>query len=176
MHFPPLQERFFGQLVVAETRPGGPRKPVAWRRIVGGVTREEDLAMSSRPLLRSVDAVTVPVPDLDAGLAFYRDVLGHPLLWRQDRLGQAGLELATPGTELVLTTRAPYAPSWLVASADDAATAVVAAGGRRVAGPSDIPVGRLAVVADVFGNELVLVDLSKGHYVTDDHGTVTGVE
>jgi len=132
--------------------------------------------MSELPLLRSVDAVTVPVPDLDTGLAFYGERLGHPLLWRNDELGQAGLGLGTQGTELVLTTRGPYAPSWLVASVDDAATAVVEAGGRRVTGPSDIPVGRLAVVEDIFGNQLVLVDLSKGLYVTDERGRVTGVE
>jgi predicted enzyme related to lactoylglutathione lyase len=132
--------------------------------------------MSDPPLLRSVDAVTVPVPDLDSGLAFYRDRLGHPLLWRHDELGQAGLGLATQGTELVLTTRAPYAPSWLVSSADDAVKAVVEAGGRRVSGPSDIPVGRLAIVEDVFGNQLVMLDLSKGHYVTDQLGRVTGVK
>ena len=131
--------------------------------------------MRVSPLLSGVDAVTVPVPDLDAGLAFYRDRLGHPLLWRHYELGQAGLGLVTDGTELVLSTRAPYAPAWLVSSADAAATEVVAAGGRRVAGPSDIPVGRLAVVADVFGNELVLVDLSTGRYATDRHGNVTGV-
>lgn len=135
----------------------------------------EDDDMTSPPLLQSVDAVTVPVPDLDAGLAFYRDGLGHRLLWRHDRLGQAGLALATEDTELVLTTRAPYAPSWLVSSADDAATAIVAAGGRRAAVPSDIPVGRLAVVTDPFGNELVLVDLSKGRYLVDDSGDVIGV-
>jgi len=131
--------------------------------------------MRNAPLLSAVDAVTVPVPDLDTGLAFYRDRLGHPLLWRNDELGQAGLGLATPGTELVLSTRHPYAPTWLVSSTDEAATAVVAAGGRLVAAPSDIPVGRLAVVADVFGNELVLVDLSTGRYATDRHGNVTGV-
>ena len=132
--------------------------------------------MSAAPLLSGIDAVTVPVPDLDAGIAFYRERLGHPLLWRNDELGQAGLGLAAPGTEIVLSTRHPYAPTWLVASADEAATAMVAAGGRLVAGPSDIPVGRLTVVTDVFGNELVLVDLSKGRYVTDDDGTVRGVD
>jgi predicted enzyme related to lactoylglutathione lyase len=132
--------------------------------------------MTGAPLLSAVDAVTVPVPDLDAGLAFYRDRLGHRLLWRHDGLGQAGLALGGPGTELVLTTRLPYAPTWLVASADDAAHAVVAAGGRLVSGPSDIPVGRLVVVADPFGNELVLVDLSKGRYATDADRGVTGVD
>ena len=131
--------------------------------------------MSEFPLLSAVDSVTLPVPDLDTGLAFYRDRLGHPLLWCNDELGQAGLGLATPGTELVLSTRHPYAPTWLVASADEAASAVVTAGGRLVADPSDITVGRLAVVADVFGNVLVLVDLSKGRYTTDPDRGVTGV-
>ncbi|MGP3962494.1 VOC family protein [Nonomuraea sp. 3N208] len=51
----------------------------------------------------------------------------------------------------------------------------MAAGGRMLAEPADIPVGRVAVVADPFGNPLVLVDLSKGRYVTDESGTVTGV-
>jgi catechol 2,3-dioxygenase-like lactoylglutathione lyase family enzyme len=95
--------------------------------------------MSSLPLLHSVDAVTVPVPDLDTGLAFYRDRLGHPLLWRHDELGQAGLGLATQGTELVLTTRAPYASSWLVSSADDAASAVVQAVAAVSVGPQTSP-------------------------------------
>jgi hypothetical protein len=40
--------------------------------------------MSPSPVLQMVDAVTVPVPDLDQGLAFYRDRLGHGLI-RQPR-------------------------------------------------------------------------------------------
>jgi predicted enzyme related to lactoylglutathione lyase len=123
-----------------------------------------------------VDAVTVPVPDLDAGLRFYRDSLGHELRWRNDQAGQAGLGLPGSDTEIVLTTRQAYEPNWLVTSADHAASAMQAAGGRVVAEPSDIPVGRVVVVADPFGNNLVLLDLSKGHYVTDGAGNVTGVE
>lgn len=133
----------------------------------------DDLPTS--PLMRKLDAVTVPVPDLDAGLRFYRDALGHALLWRNDALGQAGLELPDSDTELVLTTRLDYAPNWLVDSADEAAATVRAAGGRIVTEPFDIPVGRVAVVADPFGNPLVMVDLSKGRYTTDDAGSVTGV-
>jgi predicted enzyme related to lactoylglutathione lyase len=122
-----------------------------------------------------IDAIAVPVPDLDSGLRFYRDHLGHALLWRNDAIGQAGLALPDGDTELVLTTQLDYAPNWLVTSADDAAAAVQAAGGRVVTAPFDIPVGRIAVVADPFGNLLVLIDLSKGRYTTDERGAVTGV-
>jgi predicted enzyme related to lactoylglutathione lyase len=127
------------------------------------------------PLLRKVDAVTVAVPDLDAGLAFYGGVLGHPLLWRNDDIGQAAVALREGDTEIVLTTAHGYEPNWLVDSADDAAAAVAAGGGRIISPPADIPVGRVAVVADPFGNVLVLVDLSTGRYRTGADGTVTGV-
>lgn len=123
-----------------------------------------------------IDAVTVPVSDLDQGLSFYRDALGHEVLWRHDELGQAGLGLPDGETELVLTTTHEYAPNWLVTSVGDAVADVVAAGGAVLAEPVRIPVGRLAVVADPFGNALVLLDLSAGRYTTRDGGHVTGVE
>lgn len=131
--------------------------------------------MCPSPLFQTVDAVTVPVPSLDEGLRFYRDGLGHALLWRNDATGQAGMRLPASDTELVLTTEQRYEPDWLVESVDEATDAVLAAGGRVIAEPVDNPVGRVAVVADPFGNSLVLLDLSKGRYVTDDTGNVTGV-
>jgi predicted enzyme related to lactoylglutathione lyase len=127
------------------------------------------------PLLRKVDAVTFRVPHLDAGISFYVDRLGHPLRWRNDAVGQAAVGLRDSDTEIVLTTQHGYEPNWLVDSADDAASAIEAAGGRVLSPPSDIPVGRIAVVADAFDNVLVLVDLSKGRYRTDDEGNVTEV-
>jgi predicted enzyme related to lactoylglutathione lyase len=126
-------------------------------------------------VLRGVDAVTVPVPDLDAGIACYGAALGHRLLWRDDALGQAGLALAEGGTEIVLTTRLAHEPNWLVDDVADAGERFRAAGGEVVAGPVDVPVGRVVVVRDPFGNRLVLIDLSKGRYTTDADGTVTGV-
>jgi predicted enzyme related to lactoylglutathione lyase len=40
-------------------------------------------------------------------------------------------------------------------------------GGAVLVPPFEIPVGRGAVVADPFGNRLVVVDLSKGRYDQD---------
>jgi predicted enzyme related to lactoylglutathione lyase len=134
------------------------------------------VTVSSTPLLRKVDAVTFNVPDLDAGLRFYVDGLGHKLNWRNDALGQAAVGLPDADTEIVLTTSHRYEPNWLVESAADAADAIEQAGGAILSPASDIPVGRVAVVADPFGNVLVLIDLSKGRYVTGDDGEVIGVE
>lgn len=53
--------------------------------------------MPATPLLQKVEAIQVPVPDLDAGMGFYRDRLGHELRWRNDQIGQAGLVM--PGSE-----------------------------------------------------------------------------
>jgi predicted enzyme related to lactoylglutathione lyase len=131
--------------------------------------------MRDTPLLQKLDAVLVRVPDLDAGLSFYRDALGHELRWRHDEIGQAALGMPGTGTEIVLSTQLAPAPNWLVASAPEAAREVVLAGGRTIAGPVEIPVGRVMVVADPFGNELMLVDMSKGRYLTGPDGRVTGV-
>jgi catechol 2,3-dioxygenase-like lactoylglutathione lyase family enzyme len=131
--------------------------------------------MGPEPLLRTVDCVVLPVPDLDRGLAFYAGGLGHELLWRDDGRGQMGLRLPDGATELVLSTTLEAGPGWLVASVDDAVDRVVAAGGAVLVPSAPVPVGRLAVVGDPFGNPLVLLDLSHGRYTTDGSGRVTGV-
>jgi predicted enzyme related to lactoylglutathione lyase len=117
----------------------------------------------AHPVLRELDAVTVPVPDLDSGLAYYHDKLGHSLLWRNDDVGQAGLALPGGSTELVLTTRQELEPNWLVDSIDDAVAVMTDAGGTLVVEPAPIPVGRVAVIADPFENRFVLVEIVKGY-------------
>jgi catechol 2,3-dioxygenase-like lactoylglutathione lyase family enzyme len=37
---------------------------------------------SREPLIERVDCVRLYVADLEAGLAFYRDQLGHAIIWR----------------------------------------------------------------------------------------------
>lgn len=125
------------------------------------------------PLFRKIDCLQIPVPDLDAALAFYRDRLGHTLNWRSATA--AGLRLPDTDAELVLQTERPeLEANLLVASADAAAAAIVAAGGQIVVAPFDIQIGRCAVVADPWGNRLVLLDMSKGALRTDEQGNVIG--
>ena len=126
-----------------------------------------------KPLMRKVDCIRLYVSDLDAGLAYYRDQLGHELAWRTE--DQAGLCMPETDAELVLHTD-PQEPEidLLVDSADAAAGRVAAAGGRIVLPPFDIQIGRCVVVQDPWGNQLVLLDTSKGLLVTDGDGNVVG--
>ena len=76
---------------------------------------------------------------------------------------------------MLQTERPGQETDFLVDSAEEAVRRVEALGGSVLSGPEDIPVGRVAMVADPFGNPLVLLDLSKGTFQTGPDGTVTGV-
>ncbi|RPI93873.1 MAG: VOC family protein [Chloroflexi bacterium] len=124
-------------------------------------------------LIRKVDCVRLFVPDLEAGLAFYRDRLGHKLIWRTKT--SAGLRLPESEAELVLQTKDQRQEvDLLVDSAGEAAKFIEQAGGKVIVPPFDIQIGRCVVVEDPWGNPLVLLDASKGLLKTDADGNVIG--
>jgi len=127
------------------------------------------------PLIRKVDCVRLYVPDLEAGLAFYRDKLGHELIWRTATA--AALRLPETDAELVIQTEEQRQEiDLLVDSADAAARFIEQAGGKVIVEPFDIQIGRCVVVEDPWGNPLVLLDMSKGSLATDADGNVIGNE
>ena len=124
-------------------------------------------------LIRKVDCIRLYVPDLEKGLDFYRDRLGHPLIWRTETA--AGLRLPESDAELVLQTEEQRQEvDLLVDSADEAATRIEQAGGKVIVPPFDIQIGRCVVVEDPWGNPLVLLDTGKGLLKTDADGNVIG--
>jgi lactoylglutathione lyase len=126
-------------------------------------------------LFQKIDCIRIFVPDLESGLTFYRDALGHELIWRTE--DAVGLRLAEGETEIVLHTEKMHLEVDVkVSSADQAAERIKTAGGKIVAGPFDIQIGRCVVVADPWGNELVLLDTTKGLLKTDANGNVIGNE
>lgn len=127
------------------------------------------------PLLKKIDCVELHVDNLEEALQFYRDRLGHALVWRSDTA--AGLRLPGSDAEILLQTERPGMNiDFLVPSADEAAAAFERAGGTILYGPFDIQVGRCAVVRDPWGNALVLLDMSKGRLLTDAEGRIIGNE
>lgn len=125
------------------------------------------------PLIRKVDCVRLYVPDLDKGLLFYRDRLGHELIWRTDTA--AGLRLPESEAELVIQTEDQRQEvDLLVDSAEDSAKMIEQAGGKVIFPPFEIQIGRCVVMEDPWGNPLVLLDTSKGLLQTDADGNVIG--
>ncbi len=110
------------------------------------------------------------VDDLEAALDFYRDKLGHKLVWRTE--SAAGLAFGDGVTEIVLGTSGEKETDIKVESALEAADRFRAAGGTVVVEPRDIPIGKCTVVQDPWGNQFVLLDCSKGLLKTDGDGYV----
>ncbi len=124
-------------------------------------------------LLRKVDCVRLYVPNLEAGLAFYRDCLGHELIWRTETA--AGLRLLDTDTELVLQTEDQgQEVDFQVDSADEATKLIEQTGGKVIVPPFDIQIGRCVVLEDPWGNPLILLDSSKGLLKTDADGNIIG--
>jgi len=128
---------------------------------------------TSHPLFQQIDCIRLHVDNLDEALAFYRDRLGHELVWRSDR--SVGLRMPDTNTEIVLHAEEHGQEIDLkVESADAAAARFVEAGGTILVPPFDIQIGRCVVVADPWGNPLVLLDTSKGLLITDEEGRIIG--
>lgn len=128
---------------------------------------------NKKSLFTKVDCFRLYVPDLDKGLEFYKDGLGLSVIWRTDTA--IGLGLDNDVTEIVIhNERQGQEVDLMVDSVDEAVKAIELAGGRVVTGPFDIKIGKCAVIEDPWINQYVILDSSKGTFVTDDEGNVIG--
>ena len=126
-------------------------------------------------LFQNVDCIELYVSDLEDGIKYYCDSLGLKLLWRADT--SAGLGMENEIAELVLQTdRKKMNVDFKVESVIEAIDRIVTVGGKVIYGPFDIPIGKCAVIQDKWENEYVILDMSKGKYVTDAQGNVIGVD
>jgi catechol 2,3-dioxygenase-like lactoylglutathione lyase family enzyme len=128
---------------------------------------------ANEPLFRKLDNLLLRVPDLEAAIEFYRNRLGHRVVWRSDE----AVGFALPDTDVELVAHLNLGPETgvIVEDTDEAFKLFLGAGGEPVVAPFDIAIGRCARVRDPFGNELTLLDQSKGRLATDVEGRVIGV-
>ena len=128
-----------------------------------------------KPLFKSIDCISIKVDDLERAITFYNKNIGYKLLWKTQT--SAGLGFSEGKSELVLhTEQRPPETDLLVESVPHAIKQFTDAGGKLVFGPIDIPVGLFAVVSDPWGNQLSILDLSKGEYKVDQDMNVLGLE
>lgn len=128
--------------------------------------------LSSTPVLKKVNAVLVKVPSIQEGLDFYCKRLGMELLWKKEDIAAVRIG----DMQFVVSTVFDPETNIMVESVDATIKVFEESGGKTVTEVEDIPVGKLAVVEDAFGNRLTLMDYSKGHYVLDESLNVIGIE
>lgn len=127
------------------------------------------------PLFKNVDCIRIYVPDLKEGLTFYRDGLGMKVIWKTD--SAIGLGMGDDVTEVVIQNEDKRNEVDIkVDSVIDAVEEIKNAGGEVVYGPFDIKIGQCAVVKDPWNNEYVILDSTKGIFITDSEGNIIGQE
>ncbi|HEX9170473.1 MAG TPA: VOC family protein [Roseiarcus sp.] len=100
------------------------------------------------PLFRKLDNLLLRVRDLDAAISFYRDRLGHPVLWRSEEA--VGFALPDTDAELVVHLHIGPETGVIVKDVDSAFKLFLSAGGEAVEVPFDIAIGRCARVREAF--------------------------
>ena len=111
------------------------------------------------PLTTGLAYILLPSSDLAASVAFYRDVLGLPLVWWEKQQGHAAFQAS--GVLLVLSTHEPASPGGaaIAFEVEDMEQTVPALQKKAVVFPSGIEEHggrRTARFSDPDGNLLVL--------------------
>ncbi|AGK96103.1 VOC family protein [Clostridium pasteurianum] len=125
-------------------------------------------------LLKCIDCIELYVPDLKAGVDYYSK-LGLKVLWKNDT--SVGMGLEDDFTEILLQNeRKKMNVDIKVESVIKAVEKIKESGGQVIYGPFDIPIGKCAVVRDKWSNKYVILDMTKGRYVTDKDGNIIDIK
>lgn len=115
-------------------------------------------------MLRKIDCVMVRVDNLDAAVAYYQEVFGLRVRWRNGL--QVGLGMPETDAEIVLHSEPDLPPGthvyYLVDNVISAAEQLAARDCTIVVAPLDIRIGKCAVVTDPFGNTVNILDMTRG--------------
>ena len=127
-------------------------------------------------MLSTIDCIRIKVPSLEEGIEFYVTKLGLEILWKTATA--IGLKLPNSKSEIVIHIESEEGLEidFKVDDVNSACEEYSEAGGKIIAQPFDIPIGKCCVVKDPFGNSYVLLDSSKGVYETDSTKMVVGLK
>ncbi|MFW6262923.1 MAG: VOC family protein [Thermotogota bacterium] len=126
-----------------------------------------------KPLFNNIDCLQLYVPDLEAGIDYYCHQMGLKIIWKTQTA--VGLGMAQGMAEIVIQNeRKGIETDIKVDSVVEAVKEIEKAGGSIISGPFDIKIGKCAIVQDPWGNQYVILDSTKGTFITDDDGKIIG--
>ncbi|QVK17603.1 VOC family protein [Mycoplasmatota bacterium] len=131
------------------------------------------MEISKQPIFKNIDCVQFYIPNLQEGLEYYCNNLGLRIIWKSD--SAIGLGMSEGVTEIVIQNeRKAQEIDIKVKSVIDTIPEIKRAGGEIIYGPFDIKIGKCAVIKDPWGNQYVILDATKGTFITDDEGNIIG--
>ncbi|WBW99310.1 VOC family protein [Oceanirhabdus sp. W0125-5] len=131
------------------------------------------MVISKQSIFKNIDCVQFYIPNLQDGLEYYCKNLGLRIIWRTD--SAIGLGMSEGITEVVIQNeRKTQEIDIKVESVIDTIAEIKKAGGEIICGPFDIKIGKCAVVKDPWGNQYVILDATKGTFITDHEGNIIG--
>jgi catechol 2,3-dioxygenase-like lactoylglutathione lyase family enzyme len=122
------------------------------------------------PIFRKIDCLLLKVSNLEEGLKFYSEKLGHEVIWKTPNA--AGLRLPDTDAELVISTENGPETDLKVEDTRNAYSALIEAGAKSIAAPFEIAIGLCAVLEDPWGNVITILDTSKGLLKVDEQKNV----
>ncbi len=127
----------------------------------------------NKSIFSYVDCIELYTPDIQKGIDYYCNNLGLKVIWKTE--SSVGLGMSEGITEVVLQNeRKEMNVDFKVESVTEAVKDIEKAGGQILYGPFDIPIGKCAVVKDPWDNKYVILDTTKGTYITDEDGNIIG--
>lgn len=114
-------------------------------------------------VLRKIDNIMFYVEDLNASEKFYEDVLGLKKVWRDDKEQMIGFVFTESDSEIVIHNREDLPKmdySFLVDNVEEFVEQFKSKG-KIIKEPFEVRCGKFAVLEDLTGNILPIIDLSK---------------
>lgn len=114
--------------------------------------------------LLKIDNIMYRVSNLDESAKFYSEVLGLKQVWRDNEFKMVGFVFAESDSEIVIHTDATIPNpdfSFLVSNVVDFVKEYSAKGYKVLKEPFDVRPGKFAVLSDLDGNVINIIDLTK---------------
>ncbi len=114
--------------------------------------------------LLKIDNIMFYVKDLEKAAEFYEENFGLTRAWSDDEHKMVGFVFEQSDSEIVIHSN-PEIPnpdlSFLVENVDDFCKTYEANGGKVVENPFDVRCGKFAILSDLDGNKIPIIDLIK---------------